>query len=75
MNIQQKADTFEPVDNTWLSVRVFKCMKKGFVLGGKYVINELLSLYPKCDIYDMDIDDARSLLNEITKKINELKVD
>ena len=75
MNIQQKADTLKPIDNTCLSVRVFQCMKKGFVLGGGYVINELLSLYPKCDIYDMDIDDARSLLNEITKKINELKVD
>ena len=73
MNIQQKADTFEPIDDTWLSIRVFQCMKKGFVLGGKYVINELLSLYPKCDIHDMDIDDAYSLLVEITKKINELK--
>jgi hypothetical protein len=74
MNIQQKADTFEPVDNTWLSVRVFQCMKKGFVLGGKYVVDELLSLYPSCDVSDMDIDDAYSLLVKITKKINELKV-
>ena len=73
MNIQQKADTFEPVDNTWLSARVFQCMKKGFVLGGKYVINELLSLYPSCDVSDMDINDAYSLLIKITKKINELK--
>lgn len=74
MNIQEKADTFEPVDNTLLSIRVFQCMTKGFVLGGKYVINELLSLYPSCDVSDMDIDDAYSLLVKITKKINELKV-
>ena len=73
MNIQQKADTFEPVDNTWLSVKVFQCMKKGFVLGGKYVINELLSLYPSCNVSDMNIDDAYSLLIKIMKKINELK--
>jgi hypothetical protein len=49
-------------------------MKKGFVLGGKYVVDELLSLYPSCDVSDMDIDDAYSLLVKITKKINELKV-
>jgi hypothetical protein len=49
-------------------------MKKGFVLGGKHVINELLSLYPSCDISDMDIDEAYFLLVKITKKLNELKV-
>ena len=73
MNIQQIADTLEPVDDTWLSDKVFQCMKKGFVYGGKYVIYELLSLYPSCDVSDMDIDDAYSLLVKITKRINELK--
>ena len=73
MNIQQKADSLKPCDDSWLSLMTHRCMTKGFVIGGNYVIYELLSLYPSCDVSDMDIDDAYSLLVKITKKINELK--
>ena len=74
MTLQEFADKAIPIDGSLLS-RIDESMKKGFVLGGKYVIQELQKILPSYDIEtnELDIDDAVSYLYQIDKKLKELK--
>ena len=73
MTLKEFADKNIPVDGSLLS-RIDESMKKGFILGGRYVIQEIMRKMPPYDIRnnDIDVDDALSCLLQIDEKLKEL---
>lgn len=48
-------------------------MRRGFILGGNFVIDRILQAYPDYDIKDIDWDDAYSLVCQVKEILLELK--